>query len=396
MKISNILEGIRMGASDLKKAAKKEYTIGFEFEISMFPEGQRGWSDDPDGKNAEYAVKYIADRLVNGIDIAEDEMIVGKTNHSMWSVVPDGTPGVDAEIVSPVMSLKKGMIMMEKVLNFISSDSKIMTNVKTGLHINIGTWVGNEAQSVDWLKFMLLLQGKYISKLFGRNNNPYVRDRLLTIKSSLSMEDFSFSDIDLNITNKWTIKDSLKDSIVNLTKLTKHGYIELRSAGNTGYEDRVSDTKTHILRTIRALDAASDPMKFRKEYITALSKLIDLDRASPSLVPTAVFDYFRSKRIHYYGVTAAGIESAITQLLKNKIFYPTESIDDGLTASVYITFMRDIKATGPDSLHQIQSAVRSKMTEIATEKSVDAEVKLDIDNSKFLRMILATNTTQGF
>jgi hypothetical protein len=33
MKISNILEGIRMGASDLKKAAKKEYTIGFEFEV---------------------------------------------------------------------------------------------------------------------------------------------------------------------------------------------------------------------------------------------------------------------------------------------------------------------------------------------------------------------------
>jgi hypothetical protein len=35
MKISHILEGVRMGASDLRKAPKKEYTIGFEFEIKI-------------------------------------------------------------------------------------------------------------------------------------------------------------------------------------------------------------------------------------------------------------------------------------------------------------------------------------------------------------------------
>lgn len=191
-----------------------------------------------------------------------------------WAVVEDGTTGVDAEIVSPVMNVRQGMSRLYQVFDVIEQEDAFGTNSSTGLHINIGTWTGDEYNSVDWLKFLMILEPHRVLDQFMRNNNEYAQNQLPKIIQHLgSMDIRQYSSV-VNEINKHVFSSSPKFSAVNLSKLPKHGHIELRAPGNTDYTKRADEIETLIRKTIRALELASDPNALKSQYLKRLSKYV--------------------------------------------------------------------------------------------------------------------------
>ena len=106
-----------------------------------------------------------------------------------WAVIPDGTPGVHAEITSPAFDIKSGIAAMHRVLNLIASDPHMYTGEPTGLHVNIGTFDQNDIDKVDWLKFLMIMNAERVLTKFDRTYNTYAPDKLPSIIKSLKDDD---------------------------------------------------------------------------------------------------------------------------------------------------------------------------------------------------------------
>ena len=195
---------------------------------------------------------------------------------SSWAVVPDGTSGVDAEIISPVMNISQGIESMYSILNLIEENPNFTTSNATGLHINVGTWSGDTYNTIDWLKFLVILEPSRVLNQFFRGDNYFAQDKLQTIISCLEdMEMRSDYTEALTRINNTVINNSPKYSAVNFSKLQRLGYIELRAPGNTGYSTRGDEIEALIRKTVRALELASDPNALRQQYLKRLYKLIN-------------------------------------------------------------------------------------------------------------------------
>jgi hypothetical protein len=506
MKISHILEGVRMGASDLRKAPKKEYTIGFEFEVGYIPtahdprafkmrwiEDNRAlkfenwitrekiiegtalidemdlqpkygypksdadvnivrqnfpkslpsemlphfdyvWTDSthtklklihrirysaipdyfdttlsdifafyaeewivlenkmiareyksfisqmPEHAIIDKAIEHIARKLKN--TYGEDNVVTHNADHTKWSVVEDGTPRVAAEIVSPVMPYKQGLAVLDDIMSLINDDQALSTSEATGLHINIGTWTQSEINNVDWLKFMVLLNGSYIAKLFGRTKNSLLRDRMKSIKSGL-LNSAANSHIDNDYSvNDYVIGLSEKKSLVNLSKLKEYGYIEIRAPGNTGYETKGEIIKQQISRIFRALDAASDPMKFRKEYLKAFATLPGSYAHKTEISPAG--EYFGNFNVGY---TPETIATSLREIIKKVWLDRTDiSLDASFNVNVYNSIRADINNLGFNGLAHVRNVIEATLKDIPSDF-----VREEIKNSNLIRLLLRAN-----
>jgi hypothetical protein len=197
-------------------------------------------------------------------------------NKTDWAVIPDGTGGVEAEIVTPVFpDIATGIRHMRKVFQIIQDDKFLITSSACGLHVNIGTWKGSEYKKIDWLKFLVAYRGEYALKQFARETNKeYTEDKLPTIINALLTNKFDTNyKNSIDEINEYVISQSTKMSAVNLSKLKTFGYIEIRAPGNAGYENKAQEMIVQIGRVIKAINIASNPNLFRKEYITALHSI---------------------------------------------------------------------------------------------------------------------------
>jgi hypothetical protein len=189
-----------------------------------------------------------------------------------WAVIEDGTPGVDAEITTPAFPIDKGIAVMRKMLNIIDDSSYMRTSSATGLHVNIGTFTEEEADRIDWLKFLMIMNAERVLQRFDRVHNTYAPDKLPSIINNLQNNDIRNYMNDVQSINSIVRSLSEKYSAVNLSKLRKFGIIELRAPGNKNYETQVSYLEETIRRIVRALELASDPNKYKKEYLSMLYK----------------------------------------------------------------------------------------------------------------------------
>ena len=233
------------------------------------------------------AISYMMDKIQNF-----------NLDTSGWKVVEDGTDGVDAEIVTDVMSVEDGFAALDEVFEFIDQDDDIFTSEACGLHINIGTWRGNEWQSVDWLKFLTIVHGDRILKDFGRQRNSYAADKLQGIVDAIQNGDHKNYNQSIKTVNDFVIAKSIKQSVVNLSKLRSLGYIEIRGFGNKDYHKKADKIKQTIKIILQSLDIASDPRAHRRDYLKKLAKVLgkvqDSNRGGQNrdflLYLTTVFD----------------------------------------------------------------------------------------------------------
>lgn len=315
--------------------------------------------------------------------VVDDEFNVRASNvgsgKDHWSVIEDGTPGVDAEITTPAFPIDKGLAVMRKMLSIISDSSYIRTSSATGLHVNIGTFTEEEADRIDWLKFLMIMNAERVLQQFDRIHNHYAPDKLPDIISSLQNNDIRNYMKEIPRINSIVRSISEKYSAVNLSKLRKFGIIELRAPGNKNYETQITYLDETTRRIVRALELASDPNKYKNEYLSMLYKRFG--KAQEPVNQSALDNYFASTfgtrignsdplRAIIYAIKYAGSRSGVglDKIDPNK----------GYTLNVHRELM-----------NLLRSYINNTNTPlIVAQKILDALGKYDKDNTmRFSKMI---------
>ena len=205
------------------------------------------------------------------------------------SLEPDDYDDAGLEFVSPPMPIDEMISDFNKVVAW-AKEKGCYTNDSTGLHINVSV-PDFSKDKLDYVKLAILLGDEYILKEFGREGNTYCKSALKRVKDNIrsrpedakQMLDKMKSGLS-DIASK-AIHSGATDKYTSIN--TKDGYIEFRSPGGDWLDADIPKIENTLLRFVVALDAAVDPQKYRKEYLTKLYKLL-----SPSKDATDTIQYF--------------------------------------------------------------------------------------------------------
>ena len=205
------------------------------------------------------------------------------------SLEPDDMDDAGLEFVSPPMPIDEMLSDFNKVVAWANSRG-CYTNDSTGLHINVSV-PDFSREKLDYVKLAILLGDEYVLRDFGREGNTYTKSALKQVKDNIrerpedaamllnkmksGLSDIASKSIHSGATSKYTS--------IN----TKDGYIEFRSPGGDWLDADIPKIENTLLRFVVALDAACDPQKYRKEYLTKLYKLL-----APSKDGTDTIEYF--------------------------------------------------------------------------------------------------------
>ena len=179
------------------------------------------------------------------------------------------------EVVSePYDTVADGLAALERAFDLMS-DGDFYTDRSTGLHVTFGTFSRDEIKQIDWLKFFLVLHGDRVLQQFKRSENTYTSIKRISdsIRDMVpgKYENYFSAIRDIN---QEILHGATKYDFVNLSKW-RSGLIEFRAMGNEDYHLKFDTVKENILRFVRALELASDPNAYRKEYMTKLSNVIN-------------------------------------------------------------------------------------------------------------------------
>jgi hypothetical protein len=205
------------------------------------------------------------------------------------SLEPDDYGSAGLEFVSPPMPIDEMISDFNKVVAW-AKKTGCYTNDSTGLHINVSV-PDFSREKLDYVKLALLLGDEYILKEFDREGNTFCKSALKQVKDNIRE----------NPDNAKKLLDGMKEGLSDIaSKLvhsgathkytsinTKDGYIEFRSPGGDWLDTDIPKIENTLLRFVVALDAAVDPQKYRKEYLTKLYKLL-----APSKDSTDTIQYF--------------------------------------------------------------------------------------------------------
>ena len=205
------------------------------------------------------------------------------------SLEPNDSEDAGLEFVSPPMPIDEMLSDFNKVVAWANSRG-CYTNDSTGLHINVSV-PDFSREKLDYVKLAILLGDEYVLKEFGREGNTYTKSALKQVKDNIrqrpedaamllnkmksGLSDIASKAVHSGATSKYTS--------IN----TKDGYIEFRSPGGDWLDADIPKIENTLLRFVVALDAACDPQKYRKEYLTKLYKLL-----APSKDNTDTIQYF--------------------------------------------------------------------------------------------------------
>ncbi len=197
-------------------------------------------------------------------------------NHSMWSVVEDGSIAhihdfVGAEVVTPPIPIEEAADTVTEFFDFANNNG-LLTNESTGLHINVSV---GDMSKLDPLKFIVFLGETHALRVFRRLNNYNAKSHTDTLSLTLRNRVTSIPNNPEAL--RGIVYDALakeKYTSVNLTKL-KDGFMEVRIAGGNYLEHDVK-VQDFLKRITVALHVASNPSAQRSEYIKKLTKLFQL------------------------------------------------------------------------------------------------------------------------
>lgn len=279
-----IPESIRMGASQLK-SFKKDYTIGFEFEVAHVRGNGSDYGKDDDIESDGTSIgilndirDQVRDAVGGPAPVVHIRYHQNEKSYDKWVIEPDGSIKPDGgEIVSPIFNVEAGIEAMHDIFSMISESDTLYTNYTTGLHVNIGTWKSKEEwEKIDLLKFFLIIDGERILHEFGRSGSEYTENNLKLVVYGLQSQrynDYKAAIAQLN-TQLLHIGTISRGKFMNLMNLNEKGYIEIRAFGEERYETKGQQVEKYIRMILRALDIASDPTAYREEYLKKLYKFV--------------------------------------------------------------------------------------------------------------------------
>ena len=187
---------------------------------------------------------------------------------------PDDSSDGGLEFISPPMSIPDIIADLKKVKEWADKNG-CYTNESTGLHINVSVPQGAKR---DYVKLALLLGDDYILQQFGREANTFCKSALNQVKHNAMTRD---ADAKAVLEKMRTGLGSMASQAIHSGNTNKYisinnkgDYIEFRSPGGDWLNDNFDKIETTLLRTVVALDAASDPQKYRREYLKKLYKIL--------------------------------------------------------------------------------------------------------------------------
>ena len=207
----------------------------------------------------------------------------GSKNKPMdcYTVEPDGSldePSDSSdggvEFVSHPQPISDLLADLEKIKAW-AKKTGCYTNESTGLHINVSVPQGS---SRDYVKLAILLGDNYVLDEFERAGNSFCKSALDQVKQKAMTSD---ADAKVVLDKMRTGLDSIASQAIHTGNTNKYisinnkgNYIEFRSPGDDWLGDKFDKIENTLLRTVVALDAASDPKKYRKEYLKKFYKIL--------------------------------------------------------------------------------------------------------------------------
>jgi len=201
-----------------------------------------------------------------------------------YTVEPDGSlEPDDDELGLEFVSHPQPVAEMTKDLGLIkvwakNAGAKTGHDLKTGLHMNVSI-PGYDDQQLDFVKLALLVGDQYVLKKFGRSASTYATSALGMVRNRVnSMSNVQFMLLfrqmreGLNQIASKSIQDSSTGKYSSIHP--KGQYIEFRSPGGDWLGENTNTLVSTMMRFVVALDAAVDPQKHRKEYLSKLRRML--------------------------------------------------------------------------------------------------------------------------
>jgi Putative amidoligase enzyme len=245
------------------------------------------WTDS-DSDSDNYDIEEIASDFSRAVSrgINWSKSYHGaKRDVKKYVVEPDGSIDTEdgytgLEFVSPPLPLNEMLSDLDKVVKWASRYG-CETNQSTGLHMNISIQGHPDIHLIDYVKLALLVGDKYVLEQFGREANTYCKSAIEKLSAKITNNPDDVAALFDRMKGKLgeyatkLIHSGVTDKYTSIN--TKTGYVEFRSPGGDWLGEYAADpgkiTNT-LLRFVVALDAASDPQKYRQEYLKKLYKLL--------------------------------------------------------------------------------------------------------------------------
>jgi hypothetical protein len=239
---------------------------------------------------------------------------------------PDEDLGV--ELVSPVMTLREGLVWMNKIFQMIATFNfdgiTLFTNARCGFHVNL-SHIRMNPTTFDYAKLAILSGDEHYLQDFQRISNIYSQPLIQAVRAELSKaanpETYAIQQQNLQTAQNalgllnlrgWSPQRVMTDLAalipkehhmsVDLRRLeTYNPYIEIRIAGNAGYEQRFNEIAGLAIRFGALIKIACDPYAYREEYLKKIYQLVS--GVATAQQPTVTQTTFPKIRIYLRPIT---------------------------------------------------------------------------------------------
>lgn len=199
------------------------------------------------------------------------------------SIEPDDKDSdMGAEIVSPPMPLPQMLQQLEQCLSTVQRLHGY-TNESTGLHINMSI----PKMELDYVKLALFSGDSKVLADFERLSNTYCIQAIERINNRVRYEaglegknsEYIASimeylkEANIKAASKAIMENNGNEKYTSVNFHAYDNYVEFRSMGGD-YIAKFPEIRNNVLRFAQALDVATDPNAYRKEYITKMYKLV--------------------------------------------------------------------------------------------------------------------------
>lgn len=227
----------------------------------------------------------------------------GRRAENTYVIEPDSSidPADNAdsglEFVSPPLPIDEMLSDFNKVIMW-AKKSGCYTNNSTGLHMNVSVPKSANRENIDYIKLALLLGDNYVLEQFGRAANTYTKSALSVVLQKIKQNPSSAQQLlqqmksGLDAQASKIVHNGITDKYVSIN--AHDGYIEFRSPGGDWLNADWPKLENTLLRFVVALDAATDPQKFRKEY---LKKLYQILQPKSEADPITMFAKFSANEL---------------------------------------------------------------------------------------------------
>jgi hypothetical protein len=260
---------------DLSTMSEFGSAYNLDWPYWMYPEPDSG------GADIDAVAESFSDAI--GRPVTVSKSYHGATRRAgHYAVEPDSSiEGDDGEsgleFVSPPLPIPEMIEDIGKVAKW-ASQIGAYTNSSTGLHMNVSV---PNIEDLDYVKLAMFLGDNYILEQFGREGNTYCKSALDKIKSTARANPDRVDEMlrqfqnGLNDLASKMIHTGSTEKYTSINRQSNR--VEFRSPGGdwlSEFGDNPDKIKNTLLRTVVALDVASDPTAYKQEYYKKLYKTL--------------------------------------------------------------------------------------------------------------------------